>query len=59
MTMTTVAPYVLFFEENVTDKYNVYIKKHSNNITFLIKPCFIIPNIRCRYTSQQTLFFDL
>lgn len=23
---------------------------------FLIKPCFIIPNIRCGYTSQQTLF---
>lgn len=26
-----------------------------NIIIFLIKSCFIIPNIRCRYTSQQTL----
>lgn len=32
-------------------------KKNSRDATFWIKPSFIIPNIRCRYTSQQTVFF--
>lgn len=43
--------------EAVPNPILLSLKQICNNVMFLIKPCFIIPNIRCRYTSQQTLFF--
>lgn len=33
----------------------LHLKRLATTL-LLIKPGFIIPNIRCRYTSQQTLF---